>query len=214
MNKAFLFPQPLRRTPDSGDTFSRGDLAFRFFTEHDIDDTPPWDREGGHGPVTRWIHTDGWWSDAGDGYRPERAGNLVLCRSNKRVRFYGFAGAMRIAKRDGWCLSDLDIARLRDKLGHDPEPGEIREAAVRADFERLRDWCEDRWGYLTVGVRLLDVNGYHTDEVEYLDGVESDSGDHLIAVANGLAEDIIARVGDAATEIPARPASFTIRKAT
>ncbi|HEU0198537.1 MAG TPA: hypothetical protein VFQ88_15165 [Nevskiaceae bacterium] len=213
MNKTFVFPAPLHHEPDSGDVFSRGDLAFRFFTEHDYDAGAPWDREDGHGPVSDWTHVTGWRPNPTTRYLDRPAGSLILCQDDCSARFYRFAEAMRIAKRDGWGLSALDTARLHDKLGHDPKPGEIREAVVRADFERLRDWCNDRWEYVTVGVRLLDVDGRSTGEAESLGGVESDAGDYLMDVANELAEDIIARVGDAVAEIPARPASFTIRKA-
>ena len=46
--------------------------------------------------------------------------------------------------------------------------------AARADFERLRAWCEDDWSYVVLTVELLDDDGDKTGITESLGGVESD----------------------------------------
>lgn len=50
----------------------------------------PWDEECGHGDVSEWTT------------RPKLPGEMVLSEDRGAKRFYDFAGACRIARRDGW----------------------------------------------------------------------------------------------------------------
>jgi hypothetical protein len=167
-------------------------LTFRCELQPDDDSTPPWEREDGHGPVSEWrAHGD---DSRGASKRP---GERELCddgRSFGRTRFYDMREAMRIAKRDGWGLSDEDKAKLAAKLGRDLKPGDIAAAAVEADFQRLRTWCADLWSYVGVVVTLLDTDGEPTDERESLWGIESDCEDYLNETARELAQDIARRM--------------------
>lgn len=58
--------------------------------EHDHDYGAPWDNEDGHGPVSDWTT------------RAKRPGEMVLSESYGKKRFYNFAEACRIARRDRW----------------------------------------------------------------------------------------------------------------
>lgn len=112
----------------------------RIDIHHDEDMGPPWEEHDGHGVVTDWQHRD------------EEPGELELCCDHGARRFYDLNETMKLAKRDGWGLSDEEKAKLAAKLGRKPTAKEIRVEAVRRDYEYLRAWCNDEWswaGYIT-----------------------------------------------------------------
>lgn len=166
-----------------GDTFTHNGLTFRVLFERDEVDAAPWDNEDGHGPVSEWMRRD------------KLPGERVLHEDRGVRRFYDFAGAMRIAKRDGWGLSGEDVAKLRAKLGREPTKGDIRAEAVEHDFDRLRRWCSDDWYYIGVVVELLDVEGEPTGENTSVWGVESDADEYLDECTHELAEQLCDDVG-------------------
>jgi hypothetical protein len=96
----------------------------------DRDSGPPWENEDGHGPVSDWTS------------REKRPGERTLIQDHGSRRFYDFAEAVKIARRDGW---GVPIPGGLTK-------GEIAAAAVESDFKALKAWCNDEWHY--VGVRL------------------------------------------------------------
>jgi hypothetical protein len=75
-----------------GDTFEHAGNLFRVTFPRDDDHGAPWDEEDGHGPVTGWES------------RGKRPGEMVLSEDSRgrAKRFYDFAEAVRIARRDGW----------------------------------------------------------------------------------------------------------------
>ena len=150
-----------------------------FKSEYDPDHGAPWEEECGHGPVTDWVRRD------------KYAGERVLCSGCSTKRYYDFAEAMKIAKRDGWAPNGAELAELKAKLGHAPTKGQIIEAAVELDFKHLKDWCDDKWHYVGVIVTLRNPEGEEVDS-EALWGVE-DSGDYYQTVASELADDLIAK---------------------
>lgn len=72
------------------DTFEVDGVTFRVRTEYDDCHGAPWDEEDGHGPVSDWTS------------RGKLPGELVLCEDRGKRRYYDFAEACRIARRDGW----------------------------------------------------------------------------------------------------------------
>ena len=151
------------------ETIELGDgFTLKLTAEHDSDHGAPWEECDGHGPVSEWSQRD------------KRPGERVLCSDRHSKRFYDFAEAVRIAKRDGW---DAPPYKTGTK-------GEQAVRAVEADFEYLQDWCENRWGYLVLGCALHDADG-HEIASDYLGGVES-CGDYwreeLLGMANTLLE--------------------------
>jgi hypothetical protein len=149
----------------------------RFKSEYDQDSGPPWKDCAGHGPVTDWVHRD------------KYSGERVLCLDHGSKRYYDFAGAMKIAKRDGWGLNDAKLAKLTTRLGRAPTKGQITEAAVEHDFQYLKDWCEDKWHYIGVIVTLFDADGEEQDS-DSIWGVE-DYGSHYQELASELADGLI-----------------------
>ena len=168
------------RFRSNGDKVTLPDgFTLTFTSEYDPYHGAPWEEEDGHGPVTDWVH------------REKRAGEILLCSDRGAKRFYDFAGAMAIAKRDGWGPSGEALAALTRKLGHAPTKGQLAEAAVLADFHHLEGWASDRWRYVGVIVTLRNPEGEEVDS-ESLWGVE-DSGDYYQEVAEELAEELESR---------------------
>lgn len=122
----------------------------------DDDCGPPWDDWDFHYPVSDWTQRD------------KKAGEWVLCEDRGSKRYYDFAEAMKMAKKDGWGAEPYGVGTK----------GEQALRAVKADFEYLRRWCNYTWKYVTLHVILLgeeDEYGYADVEYEdYLCGVEYD----------------------------------------
>jgi hypothetical protein len=109
---------------------------------------PPWKEHDGHGEVSEWTTRD------------KRPGERVLASDRSSHRYYDYAGAIKIAKRDGWGLSEDAIAALGKKLGRAPTKGDIAAASVESDFNHLRGWANDEWhweGY------VCEIDGEHHD---------------------------------------------------
>jgi len=131
----------------------------------DDDCLAPWKRYDGHGPVTGWER------------RSKAAGELVLNSDRDGHRFYDFAEACRIARRDGWGVKGGQLE------------GETARAyaarAARADYDRLRAWCNDEWHYVGVAVTVQKAGVQLTGDYDHaIWGVESDCGDYLTDLAS------------------------------
>jgi hypothetical protein len=71
------------------------------------------------------------------------------------------------------------------RLGREPT---LEEAAVEADYERLRAWCDSEWYYVWMEV-TASVQGVEFASAS-LGGLESDAGeDHLNEIAEEVAEE-------------------------
>lgn len=96
--------------------------------EYDMDYSPPWENNDGHGVVSDWEN------------REERDRRWVLCQDRWDYRYYDWRETLKIAKRDGWSRS-----------------GDIMDA-VRRDYEYLRAWCNDEWYYVGLIVELYNAD--------------------------------------------------------
>lgn len=163
-----------------GEVFEHEGHRFRVTMEHDTDMPAPWEDDVGRGPVSEWRSID-----------TKRPGERVLCKDGRSCRFYDFAEAMKIAKRDGWGLGPERMAELTEKLGRTPTKGEIREAAVEFDFDFLRAWCNDEWQYQWVKVVLLDDDDNETEYEDSLGGVEGYDDKYPTGVAYELADNAL-----------------------
>lgn len=93
------------------ETFRHAGRAFAYRVESDSDMGEPWAEHDGHGPVSDWRR-------AGYTGRPSKEpGELTLCEDGGSARFYDFAEACRMARRDGWGFlpSPLRTARVDGK---------------------------------------------------------------------------------------------------
>lgn len=117
---------------DRGEAFDIGD-GYSVVVKLDCDDIgPPWENSDGHGPISEWTTRD------------KAPGERVLCEDRSHKRFYDFAEAVKIARRDGWDSPPY-------KTG---TPGERAARAAEADFAFLRGWCTDQWRYHYVSITL------------------------------------------------------------
>jgi hypothetical protein len=118
----------------------------------DVDHGTPWENEDGHGPVTKWERRD------------KRPGERVLCSDRNAKRFYDYAEAIKIARRDGWDAEPYGTGTV----------GERAARAVEADFARLKAWCEDRWHYVGFKCEIEGFDAYHDScwgfESDFMDG--------------------------------------------
>jgi hypothetical protein len=120
--------------------------------ESDDSHGAPWEEEDGHGPVSEWTTRD------------KSPGELVLAEDRSSKRYYDFAEAVRIAKRDGW-----------DAPPYGGTVGEQAARAARADFEYLRRWCAGDLQYVGIVVSI-SKNGHMLDKhAASLWGIESES---------------------------------------
>lgn len=154
-----------------GDEFTHHGLRFRFLTERDDDHGHPWDEEDGHGPV-RYVR--------GAITLTKRCGERVLKSDRWGAWLYDWQKAAKLARQDGWNAEPFDA------------PHRIQRA-VQADFDRMRGYLNDDWGYVGVCVILLDADGAEaTDRYDNaLWGIESDCKVYHEEVAHQLADEIV-----------------------
>lgn len=151
--------------------------------EYDHDTPAPWIDCEGHGPVSDWRRRDY------AGHHAKKPGELLLADDGGNAYrgsalFYDYAEACRIARAQGWNTPPYEVP------GETPRQRAAR--AARADFERLKAWCDQEWYYGGV-VLSVSRNGIMLDDsAASLWGVESDGEEHLLEVAEDLVEDALA----------------------
>jgi len=150
------------------------DLTFAVRFEYDHDQGAPWENSDGHGPVSGWESRD------------KRPGEMILNTDRGSKRFYDFAEACLIARRDGW-----DAAPYND--GTETKRQQAAKAAL-SDFEYLRAWCNDEWRYVGAIVTLLDDDGNETTVSDSLWGLET-FGDYHQIEAKRMAEEMACALG-------------------
>lgn len=135
-------------------------------TPRDYDMGPPWKEHDGHGPVSERTTRD------------KRPGERVLHVDYPHRRYYDFAEAVRIARKDGWgCQHPEHVTR-----------GQKAACAAEQDFQRMRDWCMDYWEWIGVTITITDAEGNHVADAAVW-GIESDS-DYWREVAADLVNEL------------------------
>ena len=159
-----------------GETISAayGPVTITAKIEHDYDTREPWKEHDGHGPVSDWTR------------RAKNAGEMVLHEDRGVRRYYDFADAVKIARRDGWnCRETIAL----QEAGQTFTAGEIAHRAAMANFNRLRAWCNDEWSWIGVVV-TIECDGVEIGSAS-LWGIESDAGEYLDDVAEELTYDAL-----------------------
>lgn len=139
----------------------------------DTDTAEPWREHDGHGPVMSEMRE---WKNPGE--------VIIHKGRHERTTFYDFAEATRIAKRDGWGLSNKDEADLAQRLGRAPTRKQIVREAVMRDMNFLRGWCNDEWHWC--GIVVTGPDG----EDAGLWSIESNSEDYHAEVIEELIDQI------------------------
>lgn len=186
-----IFNDTFGRYVVSGDTISAEVDGFEITAtlHHDEDAEAPWEREDGHGPVTDWTR------------RSKAPGEIILSTDRESHRFYDFAEACAIARRDGWGVAggrkDGESARA------------YAARAALADFRALRAWANDEWHYVGVAVTVERDGIALTGPYDFaLWGIESNypgsDNDYLAEVAEQFAPEALDAARAKAADIAAK----------
>jgi hypothetical protein len=158
------------------ETFEHKGRTFAVRFHQDEQAGPPWEQADGHGEVrTAYL-------------REKRPGERVLGPTGTRDVWYlyDFAGAVRIAKRDGWDAVPYGQGTK----------GQRAARAVADDYEFLRLWCANQWEYVGVCVSMLGAEGEETPYSASCWGVETYKNYHW-DMARELAAECLSEAGHA-----------------
>lgn len=103
----------------------------------------------------------------------------------KQANAQWFQGRELLSFRSDWC-DDINAAIQQVYAAHRATmtPRAYAAAAARADYDRLRRWCDDQWQYVGVAVTVEREDVQLTGPYDHaLWGIESDAGDYLAEVA-------------------------------
>lgn len=145
----------------------------------DDDNSPPWERSDGHGPV-RFI------SDR----ESMESGETILYDCPRGGRYvYGLRDAIAQSIKEKW---GRPHGEHRERLARNLRKLPSKVSAIDADMHFLRGWCADDWCYIGVSVRIIGPDGEPVgdDYSHALWGVES-FGDYREEVARDLASEIL-----------------------
>lgn len=163
-------------------------FQFAVSVEHDDCAGAPWQEHDGHGPVSDWTRRD------------KRPGEIVLCKDSRGAcRFYNFAQAVKIAKRECWDAAPYNTDKSQTK-------GQQAAKAAAADLKYLRAWCNDEWFYAAITVTLLDDEGEETEIAQSIGGVELDrhydeDSSEVGSIVDDLTHEILSGYGSAWGEV-------------
>lgn len=118
---------------------------------YDCDCEPPWEHEDGHGSVRDSRSRD------------KAPGEKELWYDHGTYWFYDYAGAIKLAKKDGW---DAPPYKTGTK-------GQQAQRAVDSDFDYLRRYLTQDWWWCGY---VLKVDG---QEIDSCWGIDSDSIDEF-----------------------------------
>lgn len=163
-------------------------FTFRVEWCADDDHGAPWDEDDCHGGVVKRRYR----SDKKPGER--RMGG----RHNHHDYYYDWQGTMQRAIKDGWSTREMRDNPLRPD-GKPWTRGQIAEAAVQKDFERLSGWLADDWHYCGIVVTLCVWNDDEWEETgvhHSLWGLESDADDYHQEVIRDLVRQCLCEYGE------------------
>lgn len=125
--------------------------------QYDMDSGPPWEQCEDHGVVGKWERG-----------RREYDDDWLLMSDCGSYLYYNWKAGLKLAIKDGWGpRSPMD--------------------AVKADYEYLRRWCDNKWWYVGMIVTLYDVDGNTILAKESCWGYESDNIVYLCSEARSWA---------------------------
>jgi hypothetical protein len=109
-------------------TFEHEGFTFKVNFPYDTDTGMPWENCDGHGVVSDWTRRD------------KRPGEVELCSDRGSKRFYDVQESTKIAKRDGWGLSDEHKAELLARLSRSRRVKKVVETVVDNQRHRAIEW--------------------------------------------------------------------------
>lgn len=152
--------------------------------EYDSHTGAPWLEHDDHGPVSEWTT------------RAKRPGELVLHSDGPHRRYYDFAQACQIARRDGWNTPPYDTIET---------PRQRASRAALADFKALRAWYNDEWFWCGIVVTVTHTESGLELASDSLWGIDANypgsDNSHLLEVANEQAESALSQARNRAKEL-------------
>jgi hypothetical protein len=171
-------------------------LNLKVEIEQDTDSGRPWDECDGYGPV-REARSDYGRITKSPGERILHAGDRG-CYS----WVYDWNGALDMARRDGWGVSECDRPDNWDSM----TKRQRTELAVKHDFDFLKAWCDENWVWCGVVVTLMlpdedgnlqPYNGPLTMRdslwsIEFwqYESLTSKKNEHLMGIINEIADSL------------------------
>jgi hypothetical protein len=144
---------------------------------------PPWEESDGHGVVSEWRNLTRY---------PKHPWERILCQDNRfNARLYDVRESEAKALSERW-----DAAPYHDAFT-DETAKQQAVRAVDADFKFLKDWCDDKWSYGMVVLKIIKPDGFSKIvgsvgglEVSFYD--EYGDGAELTGAANDLLDEYLA----------------------
>jgi hypothetical protein len=151
------------------ETYEHNGIEYRFEIEPDYHHGAPWEECDGHGPVSEWTR------------RAKLPGELVLNQDRDSYRYYDFQAACKIARRDGWDAAPYN-------KGQETARQQAAKAAM-ANYNYLRQWCNDVWSYVGVVVyeRCPSCNEWRS--IGSLWGIEDSDRSYIDEVVQEIIEE-------------------------
>ena len=144
--------------------------------EIDTDVQSPWEDEDGHGPVSEWVA------------RKKRPYERLLIKDGNSARYYDYADAIRIAKKENWDAPPY---------GEGTKAEQARRAVDR-DFEVTKAWFNNEWHWCSVILSISKNGLLLSNHAASMGGVamnhpsdDGESGADVTAVANELLDDAV-----------------------
>jgi hypothetical protein len=153
--------------PYETQTITRNNTTLVVEYYYDDDSGKPWKDSDGLGVVSEWT------------YRDKRPGERVLHEDRGARLYYDVQQTTAIALRDGWGVAGQTFATKRQQAA----------AAVEADFQYLRRWCQGDWFFIGIVVRTED--GAVSDS---LWRIESDATEYHKEIIEELAEQCLRQI--------------------
>ena len=186
MTDAIKFPYGFDSYVCIGDSIEAqyGPYTITATIKHDSDTGAPWSVHDGHGPVSERTTRD------------KRPGELVRSTDGPHKRYYDFAQACRIARRDGWNARPYDTIET---------PRQRATRAALADFKALRAWCNDEWFWCGITVTVTHTEPGLELASDSLWGIDANYPDsdnsYLTDCAMELVESALRQAGTRAKEL-------------
>ena len=113
--------------------------------QYDQHSGEPWKECDGNGPVSEWRPKDS-----------KKPGERELLRDGASRRFYDWEAAIKQARKEGWGLGINGFTKLMCDLRRVPTAKQVRERAVKNNYDWIKGWCNDDWHWC--GIVVTDVD--------------------------------------------------------
>lgn len=146
---------------------AHGDYQILLKWYHDEHQGNPWEEHEGHG-IVREARVPKYASRGA-----KKPGELVLHSGLSTVLFYDYAATLKIARRDGWGISEEERSKMEKELGRKATRREETARSVVLDYEFLRKFCTGDIYYVGYTIEVEGTSyedslwGIMSDDMEF-----------------------------------------------